>query len=376
LKLRSSIDSLNVFDRNSDGFALETLLKDWLKTVVEYEAAKAKLQAMRDKTSQFSELYVRYAPMGANLKRIEREIDVKEKEYLEILHHLGLARLKQQNEELMANMKILDKPQFPIDPEPTKRKLFIIVIVLFATVFTLLGLVLLELLDKTIRGVKHLADTTGLDVAGAIGSKVHFDAEHIDSLDFKGLKRVLEDIVNQRCTSPGDQPLVIQVMSNWQGDGKSYFVNHVSDKLRQLGFTTAIVQFDTNEPPQANPFTVVIPPGQTFACRSYAQLCAPYQQLATDVVLVEIPDLCNNLYNNGLLHTATMSFFVVDAFRVWTSADQHLYSAIMKHPIANLYGVVNRVKPDEMESFLGEMPKKRSRLRTFIKQRIFKRFIS
>ena len=45
------------------------------------------------------------APLGATLKRIEREINVAEKEYLSLLHSLNLSKLRQQNIELSSNIK-------------------------------------------------------------------------------------------------------------------------------------------------------------------------------------------------------------------------------------------------------------------------------
>ena len=44
--------------------------------------------------------------------------------------------------------RYLDHPQLPINPKPTKRKLYIIVIILFAFVFSLLGFLVFELLDS------------------------------------------------------------------------------------------------------------------------------------------------------------------------------------------------------------------------------------
>ena len=117
--LRHKIDSLYFYERRSDGIAIDHLLDNWLQTVINYESAKARLLAIESKRKEFEQLFNQFAPLGASLKRIEREIEVKEKSYLEILHHLGLAKLKQQNEELMANMKLLDEPYLPIDAEPT-----------------------------------------------------------------------------------------------------------------------------------------------------------------------------------------------------------------------------------------------------------------
>ena len=46
------------------------------------------------------------------MKRLERKIDIAEREYLSLLHSLGLAKLRQQNVELKSNLKLIEVPFF------------------------------------------------------------------------------------------------------------------------------------------------------------------------------------------------------------------------------------------------------------------------
>ena len=124
-ELTSTVDSLYKTDYDTKSLASTTILSDWLKKTIEFEETKAKLLVMDEKRLEFDKLYQEFSPLGATLKKLERKIDIAEREYLSLLHSLGLAKLRQQNVELKSNIKLTEVPFFPINPKPSKRKLLI-----------------------------------------------------------------------------------------------------------------------------------------------------------------------------------------------------------------------------------------------------------
>ena len=88
------------YGNSIDGLPISSLLNDWISNIIEAENLKAGLQVLGDRIKEFQKQYSIYAPAGANIKRIEREISVSEQEFLEILHGLNLAKLKMQDNEL------------------------------------------------------------------------------------------------------------------------------------------------------------------------------------------------------------------------------------------------------------------------------------
>jgi uncharacterized protein involved in exopolysaccharide biosynthesis len=94
------------------------MLDEWLKNTIDYVEAKAALVVLARRKMDFVRTYQKYAPLGAMLKRIEREIKVAEQSYLELLRSLNLAKMKQQNLEMATNIKIVDPPYFPISAMP------------------------------------------------------------------------------------------------------------------------------------------------------------------------------------------------------------------------------------------------------------------
>jgi len=124
-ELKQAVDSIYEFENSLEVLPSSTLAQDWFENVIKFEENKAKLITLENRAQEFDSIYAIYAPLGATLKRIERQINISEQEYLSLLHSLSLAKLKQQNLEFTSQIKILDEPFFPISPLPSKRKILI-----------------------------------------------------------------------------------------------------------------------------------------------------------------------------------------------------------------------------------------------------------
>jgi len=368
--LQNKMDSLYIYNKHSDGIAIESLLNDWLKNVIDYESAKARLLAMQEKSKEFKNMYNQYAPLGATLKRIEREIDVKEKAYLEILHHLGLARLKQQNDEMMSNMKLMDEPYLPIDPVPTKRKLIVIVVSFFTFLFTLLGLFLFELLDKTIKTNTNFSRLAKLSVPSAIPLL----PEQADEADLllvqRGIKSSVERILKERVTNDINAPLIVQVLSHWKGEGKTRVINIFDQQLSANGYH--VTQANQNDIQQLEDCSNI-----SLINRDNGPIVNNETEVFTkSIVLMEVPALSAFVLKSSMLSLAKLHFLVADANRTWSSADSFIQTQLNELASLNLLGVLNKTKPDNMEEMIGEIPKNRSSIRRFVKQNLIGRFLS
>ena len=369
--LENKINSLYIYNHNVEGVALEKLLDNWLKAVIEYENVNARLLAMQARKKEFDKLYAQYAPLGAELKRIQRKINVTEEEYLEILHHLGLAKLKLQNQEMMANMKILDEPEFSIDPKPTKRKVFVMVISIFSFIFIILGIVIFELLDKTIKTAQNLSKLSGLKASGALAFNKRQNKIDVNIINTNGLKPVVENILT--CINSKNTPGVtaIQFLSHWTGEGKSYIIQLLKIQLQSFGYKVYTLQFDNNLKDLSTKKPISIK--QAFEMKSYNDFFEKTEDY--DIVLAEVPALSNSLFNTTLLNSANLTFMVADANRTWSQADNFILKNTKNNIGSDYLSVLNKAIPYNMEDIIGEIPKKRSLIRRTIKYKLLKRFI-
>jgi len=291
-QLQSTIDSLYIYSYKSEGIHIETVLNSWLKAVIDYESSMARFSAMQKKEKEFSKLYGKYAPLGAILTRIERSIEVKENEYLELLHQLGQSKLRQQNETMKANMKLIDPPQFPISSLPGKRKLFIIAIAVISFIFVLLGLFLVELLDKQIKTVKNFQKLSGLSVKNAVLDVSNKSIAFSDSVNRNGIRDAVECIREEWMIDPANT-ITIQLFSNRQGEGKSFVTELLRGQLQNAGIKVESIRFSGNDFESGSESEI-----DPFRYQEYKDLLAELFQEQPEVLLVEMPALAKSGVNS------------------------------------------------------------------------------
>jgi len=377
-KLEERIDSLYVYERNSEGIEIEKLLDDWLKTVIEYESAGARLRAMEEKQRDFMKEYRRFAPLGATLKRIERKIAVNEEAYLEILHHLGLARLKQQNVDMMANMKVLDPPLLPIEPSPTKRKILIIVIAVFGGIFTALAIFVLELLDRRIKNTTKLDQLTKLEAAAVFAYEKSTNKYDFEKLRFRSSRYMVDNVTGALPPYQHFRPGIVLLLSHWDDEGKSYVRRQIMEQLSEDGhFCYSLVYNLEDVAEEGYPYLMLNPRtlNESQSYEEYLRVNHPAVYEKGGYALVEIPSVSDGITNTALLQSADLVYLVVDATRTWNQADKTYLNKLNQILDKNLYPVLNKAHPDNMEDFIGEIPKRRNGLVRFVKHRLLKRYV-
>lgn len=357
VQLQQCIDTMYVHENRSDGINQEKMLGEWLEAVKISESARARFRAMEFRKDEFMERYQQYAPLGATLKRIEREIDVNEREYLEILHHLGLARLKQQNADLMSNMKVLDAPKLPINPLPSKRKIFIVVFAIAALLFYLFGLFLTELFDQRVRAPEKMESISGLRVVSALVEPEVRDV-NTGMLNKRAANYLLQEL-SMHNNSSEEGILRVNILSNWDGDFRS-------DVMQ------AIYSGTVNENSDAEV--------QLEELSGFAEVKPGIRQISINfrgrqIMLQEVSALSEGLKDPAAVKDADLQFFAVNAQRVWGKADGVYLERLKEISRDKVKVVLTKAIPRDLENFYGEIPKKRSGFRKYFKRRLLARYI-
>ncbi len=370
LQLENRIDSAYIYDNNSQGIDIKYLLNNWLRTVKEYESSNARLISMNKKRNEFQQVFSKYAPLGAKLKRIEREIRVKEEAYLEILHDLGLAQLRQQNADIKANMKVLDNPSLPINPMPTKRRIIVMVVSLFSLIFYVFALFIFELFDKRVKNISKLREYTNLEVPGAFCIKDYKDGYNTEELLKRSVNNVMESILFQRPIIQNKKPLIIQFFSHWNSEGKSYILDKVLTGFELSGYKCFKINFESIEENLKGKSIFNYSNYSEYLSENYGD-----NFNTADYFFVEVPALSANIYNPTIMQSANLNFLIVDASRTWSTADD-FHLGKLKNILDNKFeALLNKTLPDNMEDMIGEIPKERTWLRAFVKNKLLKRFI-
>ncbi|MDP5157665.1 MAG: hypothetical protein NWQ07_03695 [Flaviramulus sp.] len=410
-EIEASVDKIYSYQNSVDGVPLNKILPEWMDNVVETESLKAKIQVMDQQNKKFEEQYATYAPAGANIKRIEREISVSEQGYLEILHGLNLAKLKLQDNELSSNLKTIDPPYYPLSPNPTKRAILIIAAAFLGGILTLGIILVMEYFDDTLKNSIRANKKTDFLPLGMM-PKMVLDAGNIN-LPFIQ-KRLIEIITQNTLQYFGTQnlentPKTIVVFSTQKKEGKTVLAGNIAKTLKQEGKKILLLNYAEKKEPVKqqrkfpilnkilgypdpridleNPFLADISTyldysecytytinSKFYDAKSYSDILKENNitlNYKPDFIIIEMPSLIYYNYPSELIINADLNILVARSNRVWSDADESAISNLREACEAKIRILVNGVNINEVEFVLGELPKKRSMLRKKIKA-IFK----
>jgi polysaccharide biosynthesis transport protein len=233
--------------------------------------------------------------------------------------------LHRYSTQMSANLRVVDAPVLPDTPKPSKRASLIIMGFMAGFVLPLVGLIIMDLLDKSIRTPETAIEKTDLDILSSLPKLPH-NWEKNNTIDFKAtmqkatnqliqnIKVELRNKHNQLCASPH-----IAIVGTRGGEGKSFIKNYLEKYKTGFQFT-------------------------------------------------ELPALLSEHYSADLDTPFDLILVVVNADFTWNNADKKAIAAISKVTNCTCYMVLNNVRIDNLESSLGEIPKRRSAFRVWFKK--------
>ena len=427
-EIKGSVGELYSYSNSIDGLPITTILNDWISNVIEAENTKAGIEVLGDRIKEFQKQYAIYAPAGANIKRIEREISVSEQEFLEILHGLNLAKLKMQDNELSSNIKAVDPPFFPISPIPTKRKILIVLAAIIGFMIVLTSVFVLEYFDDSLKKPSKANSILKLPNLGVL-PKILLNSKKIN-LPFI-INRLLEIIIQNiemhlkinKSENPTETLLFFSTLSQ---EGKSVVIGNLARKLKMQGKKVLVLNFSRASLHQAEISQTgysEIPPVSSATAKvrkrrkfSYLRWIFGYPDNRIDVdsqflknpeeylsadeykyyninegfyavsnyleilnsnghqlpfvpdyVLIELPPILFYPYPPALMSNADIPVLVCRSNRVWTDADQGVLDILTKLTQQKTHYLLNGVEPLIIETILGDLPRKRSWIRRAVK---------
>lgn len=329
--LRSSVDELYALNTTPEGIPSNEMLDEWVKTTVSYEQSKARLTVMDKRKKEFETEYRKFAPLGAMLQKIERQISVAEQEYLEMLHGLNLARLSQQNIELTSKLTVVDPPFYPLKPNASSRNLLIAVGFVAGFIIVLAMLVTQFLLDKSLQEPVRASKKIGAPLLG-IYPLLHESKYVLQKADMRLLQQMLAAIDATK------RSLNLGFISIEHKEGKTEIIRVLKKGLEQLNRPATFTEWNSTSTIDNN-----------------------------KINFIEFPALDEFVYTNNTLPKLDEVFIVCRANRIWTKVDKELLNNFTKTTQQKVKVILNGVDLDFAEEYIGEAPKKRTFIRTFIK---------
>ncbi|MPL85127.1 hypothetical protein SDC9_31095 [bioreactor metagenome] len=344
----SDISNQYVEDKHTkEGISKSSIVSQWLDQVLLYEKAKSDLQVIQKNRRELNEKYEFFAPVGSTIKRKERNINFTEQNYLSVLRSYNDALMRKKNLEMTsATLKVLNPPAFPIQAQPTKRKI-VVFAAFFGSFFLILGFfILLELVDRTLHDKVRTELFTNLKVIGAFPGKSLVKYRNYDkAVQAIATKYLSSAILPYLINKKENLPFIINFLSTESHDGKSFIINELMQYWCDAGLKVKYLNWDKDFNVYSSKYLIA---------QSVSDL---YKIEDEDILLVEYPELKSNSISTNLLNEANLNLLIVRATRGWKEPDSILANKLSNQLTKNNLAIyLNKAERYVVEGYTGMLP--------------------
>mgnify|MGYP000522593695 FL=1 len=348
-------NNINSYKESKEGLAIEGLVQEWLNQTLIQAKAQADLKVLNERKNDFADQYKNYSPIGTRINQQEREIHVTEQSYLEVLHALNMAKMKQKNLQLGFGYVTRYAPLFS-----DKGKRFLLVVAAFiGSIIFIIGLnLVIELLDRTLRDAERARRLTGMNILGAFTGRN-------SQLKYRGFvktcNRISAAYACNRLTpyiKKGDT-LCINILSLEEKEGKTFISRYFQESWEELGFNVKYLRVGQDIPIDASLFM--------------AEHIDKHIQLESrpDILIVEYPSIQQYGVPSHLLGSSQVNLLVANACRVWKNSDTELVKYLRDITEGTaLYLYLNNATREAVEDFTGQLPPQTS-MRSFANRMMY-----
>ena len=352
-------NNINSYKESKEGLAIEGLVQEWLNQTLIQAKAQADLKVLNERKNDFADQYKNYSPIGTRINQQEREIHVTEQSYLEVLHALNMAKMKQKNLQLTSsNLNTISDASYPLFSDKGKRFLLVIAAVIGSIIF-IIGLnLVIELLDRTLRDAERARRLTGMNILGAFTGRN-------SQLKYRGFvktcNRISAAYACNRLTpyiKKGDT-LCINILSLEEKEGKTFISRYFQESWEELGFNVKYLRVGQDIPIDASLFM--------------AEHIDKHIQLESrpDILIVEYPSIQQYGVPSHLLGSSQVNLLVANACRVWKNSDTELVKYLRDITEGTaLYLYLNNATREAVEDFTGQLPPQTS-MRSFANRMMY-----
>ena len=352
-------NNINSYKESKEGLAIEGLVQEWLNRTLIQAKAQADLKVLNERKNDFADQYKNYSPIGTRINQQEREIHVTEQSYLEVLHALNMAKMKQKNLQLTSsNLNTISDASYPLFSDKGKRFLLVVAAFIGSIIF-IIGLnLVIELLDRTLRDAERARRLTGMNILGAFTGRN-------SQLKYRGFvktcNRISAAYACNRLTpyiKKGDT-LCINILSLEEKEGKTFISRYFQESWEELGFNVKYLRVGQDIPIDASLFM--------------AEHIDKHIQLESrpDILIVEYPSIQQYGVPSHLLGSSQVNLLVANACRVWKNSDTELVKYLRDITEGTaLYLYLNNATREAVEDFTGQLPPQTS-MRSFANRMMY-----
>ena len=324
---------------------------EYFNRMVTYEESQARLKALESRRNAATGQFSKYLPLADTMRRIQRDIDVNQKEYLDALENLNRSRRQQQDLRSFSTIEVIDRPNYPLTAK-SKRILILILGTLIGFVIPSSVFLGMAYFNSNIQTPQRAEEATGLDIAGIIPNTRRLEGLKNPEL----IRDSLSDTIlkNLYLTDQKSNQMRILIISTRTGEGKTVISNLLCERLINKGRKCLVV---TPYMDSGSWGVVSYKVDQSFY-QARAEDLVPVEKMSdADILIIELPPLIMNDYPVELIRQFDMAFLICKASREWVKADQTALDSFIKISGIKPYIILNDVELDVVEEILGKISK-------------------
>lgn len=352
---------------SAEGVPRKNILEEWLRLKLQYEEQIASIEVMQNRKAFINDKINEFAPLGAELNRLEREVEIMENQYLSILTGLNTANLRKYDLEMSSSQKLIDEPYLPKKALPSKRK-FLVAGGLVGSGFMVVSLILLlYFLDTSLKSAERVRSLTNIPIAGGWINERILDKKVNKPLLFKRLIKQFYNHISTYFKSVKETKLIL-LYSIRDGEGKSFLLQKLVEELGQQDSSITCIHPDDNKMPLNTKYHYVpyaIDKIETYTQSYWDQLLSAAKG---EFVVMELPNIQQHKICFELMNKADLVVLVLDASQNWNTSDKMHLENVQKGLHSPQVIWLNKMEEEALEDLNGEIPKKRNRMRIFIKE--------
>ena len=328
------------------GVKAKDLISRWTEQVLLLEETKARMTAQDVMRQRIDKEMLYYAPIGATLSRKSRHIGFIENNYMAMLGALNSARLRQRNLQMTtATLRVLNPPMFPMNAQPTYRRMILLGSFLVAFLLTAMYFFIIELLDRTLRDRMRSEQITKVPVMGCFPKE--------STLRYRRFNKTIADMALRQLSKSllphfkEGQQNVLNLLSTDAGNGKSYIAQELENYWISIGLQVRRLTYDEDFLAEDSRFILA---------KDIKDICPDI--MPNEIAIVEYPNLDDNSISPALLNMGTVNLLVTRANRTWKDVDQKALKELNER-LENkdtLYMYLTEAQRYAVEEFVGQLP--------------------
>ncbi len=364
---------------------------------LDVEMAKEAIPVVRNEITRILSYAKQFAPLESTIGSMEDEIYVAQQGYLILLNKLNLAKTVAKGKG-EGEIHIVDIPSIPLKPKPGKRALIIVISGIVVFLLIVVSVVLIEVLDASISTVDRFEKVSSFKVIAAIPDlnseaikKGVVKLKTADQILYQQIKAIRKEILSL----PKEKSITLWVCGH-RMEGKQWLSVKLIEALHKINKKVLLIHGDPLDGPLPDvPLPVLgnhplqilncdksgilkltdigVSPLEMMDETNWQKTFDELQQTYDFIFIIAPPLEQTSDWKEWALFAKSVTY-MFRANQTFKSNDKRSMDMIQDQGLEVVGSILNKIDIEKMENYIGNIPKRRSRIRQIIKHLIERDF--